>query len=119
MGAGRKRSDMRFFEKNGKQLVWFFSGFVVGLTLLSIGHASLPKKSLQINQPAKPQTTVSEIQGGKVGSPDLESEFSNLNALEGKYAESYEQQQRLKSLTARVARSVAPAQNLKKKKAKQ
>ena len=87
----------RFKEKFLKYF-WFMGGFALGYTLISLGHAAIPKRAT----PA-----VSEIKGAKVNSPEFDKDFAALNQMEGKYAESWDQQQRLRSATNRSARAQA------------
>ena len=94
---------MRFKKESLHKYFWFIGGFAIGYTLISLGHAALPKRTT----PA-----VSEIKGAKVNSPEFDQDFAALNQMEGKYAESWDQQQRLRSATNRSAR----AQNLPAKK---
>ena len=93
------------------KLFWFFGGFGIGLTLLSMGQAALLRKG----QPQAPKNTASppppsgnllmEMHpSAKVTAPDLEQDYKRLTALEGKYAESADQQNRLKTATSKVAK---------------
>lgn len=104
---------MKNEQKNWVKYVWFSGGFVLGLTLISLGNASIPKR-VATTAPA----TVSEIKGGKVGSPNLDQDFSQLNSLEARYAESYDQQQRLRGATSKVARTSAPTAKVQTSKKK-
>ena len=85
-------------------------GLIMGLTLMSFGHAALPKRATPVTTSARQQNTslVSEMKGGKVNAPELDRDFSNLSNVEAKYAESWDQQQRLRNATARVARTPSP-----------
>ena len=106
---------MKSFSENLSKYFWFSSGFAIGLTLISLGHAALPKRATpQTPAPQKSGTLVSEMRGGKVNSPELDQDFDRLATVEGKYAENWDQQQRLRSATARVAHAHVPL----KKKAK-
>ena len=95
---------MKLNKNNGMKYFWFAGGFAVGLTMISLGHATV----------SKPGASVSEIRGGKVASPQFDQEFSNLNSLEKQYAESYDQQQKIRS-TTRIAR-VMPVHKSSKRK---
>ncbi|MBC7396511.1 MAG: hypothetical protein H7333_03630 [Bdellovibrionales bacterium] len=80
----------------------------MSLTLISLAHAALPSRATPKTSPAQANgSLVSEMRGGKVNSPELDQDFSNLTTAEGKYAESWDQQQRIRSATARIA-GVAP-----------
>ena len=74
---------------------WFMGGFAMGFTLIAIGHAALPKRST---------TQLTEMRATKVGSPEMEQDYQRLTALESRYAESADQQKRLKTATLRNAR---------------
>ena len=106
---------MKSFSENLSKYFWFTSGFAIGLTLISLGHAALPKRvTPQAASPQKNGSLVSEMRGGKVNSPELDQDFDHVATVEGKYAENWDQQQRLRSATARVAHAHVPL----KKKAK-
>jgi hypothetical protein len=81
-------------NKKYTQWFWFIGGFALGFTLISIGHAALPKKVVSLT----------ELKTSKVGTPELEQDFSRLASLESRYAESSDQQKRLKTATAKNAR---------------
>ncbi len=111
MSAIRKmKGSLMSFSK----VLWFIGGFALGLTLLSVGHAALPNRvaasqapmNAQANTPAN--VPVSEINSQKVSAPDLDQEYSRLSSVEGQYAESWDQQQKLKSATNQVALSERP-----------
>ncbi len=76
------------------QWFWFIGGFALGFTLISIGHAALPKKVV----------TLTELKASKIGTPELEKDFSKLTSLESRYAESADQQKKIKTATLRNAR---------------
>ncbi len=97
------------------KLIWFFGGFGVGITLLSLGHAALPRRvtpqgSSTNNTPTRGQTSgqtnnLTELNpNAKVTAPDLDQDYTKLSNLEGQYAESADQQNRLKTATSKVAR---------------
>jgi hypothetical protein len=90
---------MTRFKDGFLKYFWFLGGFVVGYTLISLGHAAIPRRPI----PAAP--AVSEIKGAKVNSPELDKDFAALNQMEAKYAENWEQQQRLRAATNRSARA--------------
>jgi hypothetical protein len=96
---------MRFKESFNKYF-WFIGGFALGYTLISLGHAALPKRVTPA-APTRAQqgSLVSEIKGAKVNSPEFDQDFAALNQAEGKYAESWDQQQRLRAATSRSARA--------------
>ena len=73
---------------------WFIGGFSLGFTLIAIGHAAIPKKAVPL----------SELHTPKVGIPEMEQDYDKLSSLESRYAESLDQQKRLKVATARNAR---------------
>lgn len=81
-------------NKKYTQWFWFIGGFSLGFSLIAIGHAALPKKAVPL----------SELRTAKVGMPELEQDFSKLASLESRYAESLDQQKRLKSATNKTAR---------------
>jgi len=93
-------------------MFWFSGGFAVGLTLISLGHAALPQRATQPN-------VVTELKAPKVTAPDLEQDYSKLTHLEGRFAESWDQQQRLRAATSNVARAdyapIRPAKRAVKK----
>ena len=91
--------------KTRNKVFWFMGGFGIGLTLISLGHAALPKRATPetAEQPAQSSSVLSEINSQKVAAPDLERDYAGLSQNEAKFAESWDQQQRLKSATARVA----------------
>jgi hypothetical protein len=94
---------MTRFKESFLKYFWFMSGLAAGITLISLSHAAIPKRT--IPSPA----TVTEIKGAKVNAPDLDQDFAALNHVEGKYAESWDQQQRLRTATNRSARAqIAP-----------
>ena len=67
---------------------------------MSVSHAAVPQRVT----PA-----VSEIQANKAATPDFERDYDHLTSVEGRYAESWDQQQKLRKATQRVAvRSYAP-----------
>jgi hypothetical protein len=103
-------------NKDYKYYSWFAGGFIMGISLISLGHAALPTRATPKTNAQKTQAAplVTEIQNGKVLSPELDQDFNKLNSLEAKYAESLDQQSRLKNATSRVARS--NAMPVKKKK---
>ena len=84
---------MMNFKKLYK-VFWFIGGFAIGFTLVSLSHASIPNPSL-----------VTEIKSKPVIAPDLESDYSKLSQMEARYSESWQQQQKSKAATARVAGS--------------
>lgn len=81
-------------NKKYTQWFWFIGGFALGFTLIAIGHAALPKKT----------SSLSELRTAKVAAPEMDQEFVRLTSLESRYAESADQQKRLKTATARNAR---------------
>jgi hypothetical protein len=95
---------MKLFEQNKIRLLWFLGGFGTGLTVVTLSHAALPTRATP--------TLLREIKGGKISSPEFESDLAELNQLEQKYVESHEQQERLKGRSSRVA---APSTRTKKK----
>ena len=116
--------------KKISQGFWFIGGFAVGMTLISIGNASLPSKVTQdakLTSAPKTRSLVTEINPKKaVLSPDLEQDYSKLNQAEAKFAESWEQQQKLKEATLQasgkryakaklIPQKVIPAKSVNKK----
>jgi len=95
-------------NKKYAQWFWFIGGFALGFTLISIGHAALPKKAVATPvakaAPARGQQTVSELRASKAGTPELEDDFNKLSKVESKYAESSDQQKKLKMATSKSAR---------------
>jgi hypothetical protein len=83
---------MKRFKIDFYKYIWFIGGFAVGYTLISLGHAAIPDRA----------QTVTEIRGSKVNSPELAESFAALNQMESKYAENWNQQQRLRSAVART-----------------
>jgi hypothetical protein len=92
------------------QAIWFAGGFAIGLTLISLGHAALAP-----NPSATNNGIVTEMKTGRVSAPDLDQDYSRLNGAEAKYAESWDQQQRLRTATSQVAQGGAPSSAKKKK----
>jgi hypothetical protein len=70
----------------------FMGGFALGLLCISLVQAALPKR-------VTPQTSevVTELKAAKVTAPDLEQDFDRLERAEGQYAESWDQQQRIRA----------------------
>jgi hypothetical protein len=99
---------MDFSKSKWGHYGWFLGGFLIGLTLISLGHAALPKK-------ASPGS--GEMRSLKQANPELDEEVSRLASLESRYAESKTQQQRLKSATMRA--SNGQVRTLSRKKAVQ
>ena len=81
-------------NKNYAKWFWFIGGFTLGFTLIAIGHAAIPKKVVPL----------SELKAPKVGIPEMEQDYAKLTSLESRYAESADQQKKLKVATARNAR---------------
>jgi hypothetical protein len=81
-------------NKKHTQWFWFIGGFALGFTLIAIGHAALPKKT----------SALSELRTSKVAAPEMDQEFVKLTSLESRYAESADQQKRLKTATNRNTR---------------
>ena len=90
---------MEFFSGNKFPLLWFSGGFGIGLTLISISQAALPSRTtpLTAGQGVQQKTILREIKGGKISSPEFDSDLAELNRLEAKYVESSEQMERLKN----------------------
>ena len=103
---------MRFDRKMFKYL-WFLCGFLMGYTVITLGHADLPNRA----------PVIREIKGVKIKNPEFEQDFAALNQVEKNYAENWNQQKRLaaasRSLGARSAKvqsAAAPVtRNLKKR----
>lgn len=89
--------------KKFTQWFWFMGGFAVGFTLIAIGHAALPKKAVT-QAGNRPQASLSELRTAKVGAPEMDQDYQRLTSLEARYAESADQQKRLKTATTRNAR---------------
>jgi len=93
-------------KKTYAQWFWFIGGFAVGFTLISIGHAALPKKvvapvvTTPTSPAAKGQSNLSELQVSKTGTPDFENDFNKLQNVESRFAENADQQKKLKTATA-------------------
>lgn len=81
-------------NKDFTKWFWFIGGFALGFSLIAIGHASIPKKAVR----------VTELKASKAGSPEMDQDFSSLVNLESKYAESSNQQKKLKASVLRQAR---------------
>lgn len=88
-------------NKKYTQWFWFIGGFTLGFTLIAIGHAAIPKKAVIAPRAA---TNLTELRAPKVLTPEMDQDFAKLTSLESKYAESLDQQKRLKSATARNVR---------------
>jgi hypothetical protein len=91
---------MNSSKRNWSHYAWFLGGFLIGLTLISLGHAS--KNGGKRPLPTGP---LNEIRSKKLSVPEMDAEFGRLKALESRYAESPEQQKRLQASTVRAARS--------------
>jgi len=76
------------------KLICFAGGVLLGLTLISVSRAAIPKRATP---------GVSEIQANKAATPNFEQDYQHLTSVESKYAESWDQQQRLRKATQRVA----------------
>jgi len=87
-------------KKKYAQWFWFIGGFAVGFTLISIGHAALPKKAVVATQPNTKGQTLTELRAAKAGTPELESDFAKLATQESRFAENAEQQKKLKAAVA-------------------
>lgn len=81
-------------KKNFNQWFWFTGGFAVGFTLIAMGHAALPKNTRTASQ-------LSELRTTKVGTPEMEQDYNKLTNLESRYAESLDQQKKLKAAVVR------------------
>jgi hypothetical protein len=95
---------MRKTNEHWTRYAWFFGGFLIGLTLISLGHASRPTVKRSV-----PVGPLNEIRSGKLTAPEMDAEFTKLRSLESRYAESDAQQKRLQASTARTARKLKPA----------
>lgn len=81
----------------------FIGGFLLGLLCISLVQAALPKRvTPQAPEKSKTPEIVSELRAPKVTAPDLEQDFNRLQQAEGKYAESWDQQQRIRAATNRA-----------------
>ena len=96
---------MKLFSENFTKYFWFTGGFAIGIMLISLGHAALPKKG---------SAPLSEMKAKPVANPEMDQDFARLNSMESHYAESIDQQNRLKTATSKVARLSYPV--VKKKK---
>jgi hypothetical protein len=91
---------MELIKRNKNPVIWFLCGFGFGLMWLGLSHAAIPSKGTS-------QTTIREIKGGKISSPEFEVELSELNRLEKKYLESDQQIERLKNRNQRKTARLA------------
>jgi hypothetical protein len=89
-------------NKNWTHYAWFLGGFLIGLTLISLGHAAKTNGKRPL-----PTGPLNEIRSQKLSAPEMDAEFGRLKVLESRYAESPEQQKRLQASTARAARGSA------------
>ena len=106
------------------KLIWFSGGFGIGITLISLGHASLPTQKPGTNTPATAPSggnALTEIKGDrKVTGPDLEDDYAKLTNEESKYAESWAQQEKIRAATTRsVPTRKVQAKRIEKKKSNQ
>ena len=72
----------------------FIGGFGLGLLCISLGQAALPKRVTP-----KTSEAVTELHADKVTAPDLEQDFDRLEHAEARYAETWEQQQKIRAAT--------------------
>lgn len=84
-------------NKNFTKWFWFTGGFLLGFSLIAIGHASIPKKSVR----------VTELKVSKAGVPEMDQDFSSLVNQESQYVESSKQQKKLKAVIQRKTRKVS------------
>ena len=78
-----------------KKLKYFTCGFALGLMAITAVHAAVPQR---VTPPVR------AIQAKKTESnSNFEQDYSKLTDLENRYAESWDQQQRLRKATQRVA----------------
>ncbi len=91
-------------KKNKTQWFWFIGGFALGFSLIAIGHASVPKKATQATSPTRTASNLSELKAQKLASPSMDQDYAKLTSLESRYAESADQQKKLKTATLRNAR---------------
>jgi hypothetical protein len=80
---------------------WFISGFAFGLVGITLVQAAMPKRVTPV--------AVTEIKSPKVTAPDLEADFDRLQKAEARYAESWDQQQRIRA-ASQNSRSKKPVQ---------
>lgn len=73
----------------------FIGGFVLGLLCISLGQAALPKRVTP-----KTSEAVTELHADKATAPSLETDFDKLKQAEGRYAESWDQQQKIRAASA-------------------
>jgi hypothetical protein len=91
---------MEFTKRKWSHAAWFIGGFLIGLTLISLGHAAKTPPQGR----SAPTGPLNEIRSRKLSVPEMDAEFTRLKALESRYAESPQQQRRLQSSTLRKAR---------------
>jgi hypothetical protein len=81
--------------------IWFLSGFGVGLMMISLSQAAIPKRITPRSLPAQSGSNlVREMKAPQVKAPDLEGEFSSLSQIEKKFVESPRQQELLRRAAA-------------------
>ena len=69
-----------------KKLLWFNSGLVVGLTLLSFAKASIPSHSRMTDDTAIYQR-MSEIRVARDSRPNFDADIARLSNAESRYRE--------------------------------
>ncbi len=108
--------QMKQFSENFTKYFWFIGGFTIGIMLISLGHAALPKKAIPQTAPApaKAPATLSEMKVSHGAAPELDQDFARLTTVEGQYAESIDQQRKLRSATSKVANASNPSQKKKR-----
>jgi hypothetical protein len=78
------------FSERTKQVVWFASGALCGLAMLSICKAAIPPSANGLRSSAVTDDTaiyqnMSEIQVKKEHTPNFDSDISNLSQMERRY----------------------------------
>ena len=83
MGKGMAKVAKGEFSERTKQLVWFTSGALCGLAMLSICKASNVPNN--VTDDTAIYQNLSEIQIKKENAPNFDSDISNLSRMEGRY----------------------------------
>jgi hypothetical protein len=84
MSKSKSMNNSEFSERT-KQLVWFTSGALCGLAMLSICKASNAPVPSAVTDDTAIYQNLSEIQIHKESAPNFDSDISNLSKLEGRY----------------------------------
>jgi hypothetical protein len=105
--AARLEKETAFSERT-KQVVWFTSGALCGLAMLSICKASIPSSNglspSNVTDDTAIYQNLSEIQLNKDRAPNFDADIANLSQMERRYHEKPALRQ-----TRQVARRKLPA----------